>query len=176
MQRQDGFKGGIQTGTTAYDASSKSLDQMVKKVSKELQRELPMFTYMRKLPKEMIAGNLAACEPDGGVWFNKDGKLVAAFEAKKQGPRGNAHERWFMNREIIRNINPDARYVTFCVREGVLQESSMYKGLSFALAVENKDVHSWNILHSTGVSFFGKVNGFGEEFIKEVMWDTITMK
>ena len=80
-----------------------------------------------------------------------------------------------MNREIIRNINPDARYVTFCTREGVLQESSMYKGLSFALAVENKDVHSWNILHSTGVSFFGKVNGFGEEFIKEVMWDTITM-
>lgn len=120
-QREKGFNGGIQNGTTAFDDDSKRLDTYLKESYKSLKEDFPDFEVVGMFNKQMkldLVGD--ACfgfAPDGGVWF-KDGKLVAVFEAKKQGKGGNAYERWWDNAMTAKYINPDVKYVTFCTGEG----------------------------------------------------------
>lgn len=108
---------GIQKGTTAYDEMSRSIDKHVRDLRDELQNSFPNLTMKKKLLKEEIPYGKGACSPDGGLWF-KEGKLVAAFEAKKQGDKGNAIDRWYKNFYVCQKINPEISYVTFAIGEG----------------------------------------------------------
>lgn len=121
-QRVDGFKGGIQAGTTAFDKDSKLLDKQLKEARVKLSNnENNTLTCVAKFSKEqklnLVGDDCFGFAPDGGAWF-KDGNLVAVFEAKKQGLRGNAYERWWDNAVTAKHINPDVVYVTFCSGPG----------------------------------------------------------
>jgi hypothetical protein len=115
------FRGGIQKGTTAFDEASKQLDSFVKDAAKIVASRHPNVKMVKQLTKEMkikyFGDDCFGFAPDGGAWFIGD-KLVAVFEAKKQGRGGNAFERWYDNATTARHINNDVIYVTFCSGEG----------------------------------------------------------
>ena len=62
--------------------------------------------------------------PDGGAWYTQDplegGKLVAVFEAKKQGKvvvtHVNVGGRMLLSAKLL--STPMCSYVTFCAGEG----------------------------------------------------------
>jgi hypothetical protein len=170
------MNGGIQKGTTAYDSHSRTLNQQLTLAKRELAEELigRGYTMLPRLAASKVPGGFEGMAPDGGIWYDRSGKIVAVFEGKKQGSKGNAHERWYKNNAIISHLNPLAKYVTFCCGAGVLRESTMYKCFGFALARERKKPCSWNKLHSTGVSFFGSEHGFTVEQLKTIMRESIT--
>lgn len=118
-QRDEGFNGGVKPGTTAFDEDSRRLDEYLKEMRDSI--IAPEFTMVKQFDTQMKEASLGedcfGFAPDGGAWF-KNGKLVAVFEAKKQGKGGNANERWFKNASIAYHINPDVKYVTFCTGEG----------------------------------------------------------
>jgi hypothetical protein len=116
-QRDEGFRGGIQKGTNATDALAKEMDNHCKILRDELAMLFPNLKMKKRLNKKDIPYGRGACAPDGGLWF-KDGKLVVAFEAKKQGKGGNAIDRWYKNNYICHKINPEVSYVTFAAGPG----------------------------------------------------------
>ena len=110
-------------------------------------------------------------------------KLIAVFEGKKQGCLGNAIERWFNNYTIVRAINPNSCYVTFCAGEG----ASVY---TLPDGKPNPDMYSngmpmWkalNIVHyengynkfvPNGNSCYMSKDGFTIEFIHKVMQEVL---
>jgi hypothetical protein len=120
-QRDSTFKGGIQKGTTAFDVASKKLDKQLKESFDVLSKSYSQYEVCKQFTKEMkikyIGDDCFGFAPDGGAWF-KNGKLVAVFEAKKQGKLGNANERWYDNADTAKYINKDVVYVTFCSGAG----------------------------------------------------------
>jgi len=162
---------GIKKGTVAYDEHSSRLNNQLTIAKNELEEKLSSLGYMlkRRLRREEVPGGLEGINPDGGIWCDSTGKVVAIFEAKKQGSSGNAHERWYKNQSVASYLYPDVKYVTFCCGSGVSKKSTMYKGFGFALARELKDPHSWNVLHDKGVSFFRKKSGYTTKQIKKIM-------
>lgn len=174
MAHHNTFKGGIQPGTVATDAAAKAMDDNAKsamiKVASMLRTVFPELTVQPKLDQSQIPGGVGSCAPDGGVWFFK-GVLIAAFESKKQGAKGNAIERWFKNNFIIRSINPTATYVTFASGEGVIAGNPIHRILHIAhcanTGVMNEVKVGVNNLHSN-------INGFSEAEMVEIMVQTIT--
>ena len=79
--------GGIQPGMVAMDDHARKLDTSLKNISRSLVNEMRQLGYEYKSKLEQNQERLIGCEPDGGLWF-KDGKLIAVFEAKKQGAGG----------------------------------------------------------------------------------------
>lgn len=116
------FKGGIKKGSTAFDVESKKLDDSAKVARDDLAKTLLHLTMYKKMPDEMkhdiFGANCLGFSPDGGLWVDKTGKLVACFECKKQGTLGNAYERWWDNAVTAKYINPDVVYLTFCSGPG----------------------------------------------------------
>ena len=102
------FRGGIKKGTMAWDTDSLALDKMVNTISNDLAKDPDVIaaglTRQYKLKQDQMPCGVGSCAPDGGVWF-KNGKLFAAFEAKKQNDAGNAEERWYDNATLLREIN-----------------------------------------------------------------------
>ena len=157
MAHHKNFKGGIQPGTVATDEKAKKLDKAAKVAAKTLaplmEKKYPKLSFQEKLDKSQIPGGVGACAPDGGVWLYDD-KIIAVFESKKQGSRGNAIERWFKNNFVIRKTSPDATYVTFTCGEGALPSGPIYKAL--------------HIAHSGGDGVFNKTEaGKNNCFYKE---------
>jgi len=111
------FRGGIQPGTTAFDAESLDLDTSVKAIAKQLAQEYTQFSTIWQMNHAQkmawVGDDCFGFAPDGGAWFYRD-ELVAVFEAKKQGLAGNAQERWWDNACTAKYINDDVRYHTFC--------------------------------------------------------------
>jgi hypothetical protein len=165
-QRENGFRGGIQKGMCATDAAARKLDEQCKTLKDKLAEEFPALQLQRKLTKDQIPGNKGACEPDGGVWL-RDGKVVAVFEAKKQGTGGNAIERWFKNNYICRLINPDVCYVTFCSGEGARPDHVLEKTLNVAhLDGFNKFVENKN-------SCYLSEDGYNNEEVEKIMREVL---
>jgi hypothetical protein len=161
---------GIQPGTCATDEKARQLDSDCKGAAQVvlslLKDRYPNLKFEKKLSKQYIPGGLGACAPDGGVWFDGD-KLVAAFEAKKQGNGGNAIERWFKNNYICRNVNPNVFYVTFATGPGACIEGVIHKTLNVAhLSGVNKLVPKSN-------SLFLQPNGFTKDEIIAIMVETL---
>jgi hypothetical protein len=162
-QRDSKFKGGIQAGTVAMDSYARNLDNQCKQIKNTLAESYSStLTMQRKLRKDQIPGGLGACEPDGGLWF-RNGKLVAVFEAKKQGRGGNAIERWFKNNYIARLINPNVCYVTFCIGEGAAEGCVLRKTLDVA------HLEGFDQFNKNKNSAYFSVNGFTEEEISDIM-------
>lgn len=126
---------GIQPGTCATDEHARRIDSDCRGASKIafglLKERYPDLRLVNKLLKSQIPGNKGACQPDGGLWFIKD-KLVAVFEAKKQGAGGNAIERWYKNNYICRLISPEVSYVTFAIGPGARLNGIIHCCLSIA--------------------------------------------
>lgn len=124
---------GIQLGQRAADAEAIAMDAGLKAAARQAYIELaiPGLTIQHKLKQDQIPGNIGSCAPDGLLWLYK-GKLIAAFEAKKQGTIGNALERWFCNNYICRLIAPNISYITFCCGEGALPGGTMERILNIA--------------------------------------------
>ena len=164
-QRNIGFNGGIQNGTTAYDRDSHKLDQQVKNCRDKLQRQFPQLTMVTRLSKEqkiqLVGDDCFGFAPDGGCWF-KDGKLIAVFEAKKQGRAGNAHERWWDNAVTAKYINPDVYYITFCTREGAKEGECLEKMSRKA-----------KIMMGSRYRFHLQPEGFTETEVFELMQETL---
>ena len=159
------MKGGIQKGTTAFDAESLKLDKFVKDAAKELQEEFPhlrcvmQFSYIDKL--ETVGQDCFGFAPDGGAWFHED-KLIAVFEAKKQGKGGNANERWWDNAVTAQYINKDVIYTTFCTG----------KGAEFGNNLERMSRKA-NIMLGENFQFVLKPEGMTYNEIKNQMRDTL---
>jgi hypothetical protein len=163
-QRDKNFKGGIKKNTVATDTVAKKLDTQCKTLKESISVE--GLTMQKKIRQDQIPGEIGACEPDGGAWF-EGGKLVAVFEGKKQGERGNAIDRWFKNNFVCRDINPDVCYVTFCVGEGAGDGKVMQKTLNIA------HLSGVNQFNPNGNSVYYSVDGFTNEFIENVMKEVL---
>lgn len=168
-QRTDNFKAGIQAGQTAYDDASKAMDVDCKMASKELEEELRSlgYHYNYKIEKELKEqyNIFVGCEPDGGAWFDSNGKLVLVCEGKKQGTRGNAIERWSKNYMIATRLNPDVRYVTFGRGPGFAEDEYCYR---FAKTFMEPG-QEFNVLYPKGASWFIKVDGFTRQELVDII-------
>lgn len=156
--------GGIQPGTTAWDNQSLKHDKVVRLASKEaekiLQERYPGITRHNKVSKDSLPTGFGACSPDGGVWYYQD-KLIAAFEAKKQGPRGNAIERWYKNYFLIKEINDRCPLVTYAIGEGVRYGNPIHVILHAAHRGQ------YNTFRPDGPSCFLDEEGFTFEEIRD---------
>jgi hypothetical protein len=172
--------GGIQPGTVATDAAARKLDGQCKKLKNSLYQELkqiyPDLVVQKKLTKDQIPGGIGACEPDGGAWFYL-GVLIAIFEGKKQGDRGNAIERWFKNNFICRLINQNVSYVTFCTGAGAYRIwDKILNKLTYGTIV-----HGLNVAHLDGFdkynpgknSAYLRSDGFETEEIYAIMKEVL---
>lgn len=174
MAHHNTFKGGIQRGTTAFDEQSKAMDDNAKaamiRVADALKALYPGLKVQSKLDQSQIPGGIGSCAPDGGVWFY-NGELIACFESKKQGDKGNAIERWFKNNFIVRAINPTATYVTFASGEGVIAGNPIHRILHIAhqglYGVMGEVQVGTNNLHC-------KIDGFSVDEMSDIMVQTIT--
>jgi hypothetical protein len=178
------FRGGIQKGTKAWDDDSLALDNLVGKIAKELSKDPDViaagYVYQYKLKQDQMPCGVGACKPDGGVWFKYDdlmseGKLVAAFEAKKQNDAGNAEERWYDNATLLREINKDINYVTFVSGSAAYFNGRGKKngafGKSFARRVWNKesDTFEFNQYREGKDSIYLSINGHEENEVRSIM-------
>lgn len=148
-QRQDGFRGGIQPGTTAGNLSSRQLDDL----TREYIQALPFSTrWLKGLSANELrtalttrlddTSRIAGFRPDGGIFVDQGRRPVVAIECKFQGQRGNAIERWYKNFAISQRLGIK-RYVTFCLGDGFFDGRSAERTLGTAVAVfepNKKDV------------------------------------
>jgi hypothetical protein len=173
------FHGGIQKGTMAWDEESKKLDGQLNRIAHQLKDDSQIvkagITFQKKLTKAQVPGGMVGCAPDGGCWF-KDGVLIAAFEAKKQGERGNAIERWYKNWSVLRRINQSITYVTFtsglgAVKTGPIGRTLAHAVLSGKLNSDGSfdETPSFNKLRIGKDSVFMNPKGFSDEEIFKVM-------
>jgi len=162
-QREKDFRGGIQTGTTAYDEESKRLDFYLKECKNEIKLDqFEVYSLLSKQMKlELVGLDCFGFAPDGGVWF-KNGKLVAVFEAKKQGKGGNAYERWWDNAVTAKHINPDVKYVTFCTGAGAGEGECLDKLRQKA-----------EIMMGDGYVFYNQVEPFTKQQVYDIMVKTL---
>ena len=173
MGHYSNFKGGIQEGTTAIDEQSRQMDNNVKNAAEVaytlLSAKYPELTFQKKLDQSQIPGGIGSCAPDGGIWFYKD-TIIAVFEGKKQGAKGNAIERWYKNHFIIRALSPNATYVTFASGDGVVAGNPIHRILHIAhqgmFGVINQVKAQCNNLHC-------KVDGFSVNEMIEIIEETI---
>ena len=159
MAHYNTFKGGIQKGTVAFDEQSKAMDDNAKSAM-----NVAFVLLSAKYP-----GGIGSCAPDGGVWFY-NGELIACFESKKQGDKGNAIERWYKNNFIVRAINPSATYVTFASGAGVIAGNPIHRILHIAhqgaYGTIGEIAVGVNNLHC-------KVEGFSVEEMVSIMIETV---
>ena len=106
-------------GDLATTDSSRDIDEKCSGASKEVAKYFKEHFIRRYQlsPSEWIRYYGEHCggfRPDGGFWIlKKTGKIVAAFEAKKEDEGGNANERWNDNPLTASVINSDCIYHTF---------------------------------------------------------------
>jgi hypothetical protein len=174
LKTEKKMAGGIQKGTIAMDKNARKLDKQVRVQSKlvfeELKKEYPELVRLPKLLKKHFVYD-GACQPDGGVFFFED-KLIAAFEAKKQGPRGNAIERWFKNWFHINRLSAgdSCPLLTFATGEGTLPNNPIYKTLL--------EVHAgvYNKFRDNGPSCFLQQKNFTNDEIFQIMMDYLRIQ
>lgn len=158
--------GGIQVGTTAFDAESKKLDDQTKSARDLLAEQFPGVRMIKRMISKMkidlVGDDCFGFAPDGGAWFIND-KLVAAFESKKQGTKGNACERWWDNAVTAKHINKDVIYVTFCSGGGAEPGE-----------VLDKLRRKATIMMGDGFKFIMSPDGFSQKQIESVMRDVLS--
>lgn len=124
-QRQNGFNSGVHDGESASSVDSTGLEKITRGALEALRSKFVAGVTWRKgiagdelktMLGSRLAANIAGMSPDGGMFF-KNGQLLMVIECKKQGPKGNAIERWFKN-WLMADALSCKRYVTLCMRDG----------------------------------------------------------
>jgi hypothetical protein len=171
-QRIGAYNGGVQPGTSATTSESRTIDLALKNAANNAFAELSLnYPELEKRAKIVLPSDCKSAQPDGGAWYYQ-GELIAVFEAKKQGRKGNACERWFANWRIAKHVNPDSSYVTFVTREGASEGTSTWKTFNTALLLDGRD-REWNVYNPGGVSFYGNVEGFDLGTVTSVMIECV---
>ena len=97
-------------------AVAKKLDKFTKQASRNvfdrLSPRYPDLEHKKKLEPKEIPGGIGSCEPDGGIWSYL-GNIIASMEGKSQDLKGNAGQRWYNNKDILRTLAPNITYITF---------------------------------------------------------------
>lgn len=158
-------------GAFATTKKSKQLDQAVKKAAHKLAREFASQGVIcrQKIDNVETPGGGASCAPDGGLWYI-NGKILASFEAKYQGKRGNADERWHKNWNILRILNENIIYVTFAAGESV--HNQFRKNINIALYEYGND-NKFNQTHLRGPSLYLDEAGFTDKQVEDIMRSVI---
>ena len=137
---------------------------MVKSVGRKLQHDFTGITMQKKLSKNDFANYFGyvpldkGCEPDGGIWFY-DGLPVFVVEAKNEGKKGNAHQRWWENANIISHMNPECIYYTLATGTGCRAKWVDMQNMSYKIFNKKSQLDTrWSL----------KENGFTEEEVKEI--------
>ena len=132
----------MQLGTTAHTTESLRLEAAVRAAVAELADAFDGLEWRRGYTGAELAAllgipdaRIAGVEPDGGVWV-RDGRPVVVAEAKRQGERGNAIERWYKNWSVFRRLGVRT-YVTFCAGDGFFDHNSAQRIIETAVAVED---------------------------------------
>jgi hypothetical protein len=164
-------KGGIQKGSTASSEKSVRLDKQCKNAAQRLAKEISGYTKGHWKKKKLFEGVESGCMPDGGLWFDIEGKVKVAFEAKHQGNHGNAQERHAKNYIIAkahRGIN--FKYITVMTGAGAAPNGVLDKYAQTMLYCENSPGNrDTNIIHPDGLSFILKPEGFTDQEIEELL-------
>lgn len=146
-QRLPGFNGGIQSGTSATGSESSDTEKLLRKAASQLNvgaettwvPGLSAATIAERLGLAGSESELSGVYPDGGIWLLKDsGDVLVAAEAKRQGPAGNAIERWFKNYSVLRALGVRV-FVTVCTGGGFFDGNSAQRTLQLAIAMEESD-------------------------------------
>ena len=156
-------------GKVATTVKSKKLDTMVKTFRDNLKHEFNGFTVQNKLTENNFADFLGykpldkGCEPDGGIWFY-NGLPVLVIEAKHEDKKGNAHQRWWENANLISHMNPKCIYHTLatgtgCREKWVDMENITYQTLNKRNLLDTR----WTL----------KENGFTYEEVKEIFMSSL---
>lgn len=165
--------GGIQKGTSATSVESAQLDADMRIAAKQamdiLAPDYPRLTWARDI-KRANDYCVGMC-PDGGCWYY-DGKLIMVAEAKYQGPKGNAAERWYKNYFMAFRRNPEVSYLTFVSGAGSAEKVSARKIFTTCLAELDMPL-TWDIINPGAPSFYGKTYGFEMDNIVSVMVECI---
>ena len=148
-QRDIGFNGGIQAGTTASSFESCQLEKIVSSYIQDNYSICFPYFWDRGMSGQEICDKLgidnpapiAGVYPDGGIFFNKYDEPVLAFECKKQGKNGNAVERWYKNAAILTRLGIK-RYVTFCEGEGFFNNNSAERILTGAIYLDSSNTNN----------------------------------
>lgn len=172
------FRGGIQRGTVATDAEAAAIDKQLRKINRQLLTEfdIPDLTWQPKLYKHQQPTGNESCAPDGGIWLYKD-QVIFASEAKKQGSKGNAIDRWYRPFNTLKLVNPDFFYVTFARGAGVLEGNPIYNTLYQSVEGKYNTIRqkSDKFPHFDNNSVFLNVDGFDDNFIKEKIRTILTL-
>jgi hypothetical protein len=147
-QRDSHFKGGIQKGTSATSSASTSTEKVLKSSVQKVKNSLPGVIWKPEIKGPQLekffgieGANLSGIRPDGGVWVNQpDGQILCAAEAKKQGVKGNAIERWYKNFTVLNSLGAYV-YLTICIGDGFFDNNSAQKIMEMALASERDERH-----------------------------------
>jgi hypothetical protein len=147
-QRLPGFNGGIQPGTSATGTESSGTEKLLRQAAARITAGslelswvpgLSAATLAERLGLNASAADLAGVYPDGGIWLLKDGnEILVAAEAKRQGPAGNAIERWFKNYSVLKALGVRV-FVTLCTGDGFFDGNSAQRTLQLAVAMEESD-------------------------------------
>ena len=103
-------------GSVASTEESIYLDTLLKETSQEVSKNNLHIDFSSQVRFDDLdgLGTIKYILPDGGAFYIGN-KLIAVFEAKKQGSKGNAIERWYKNNIWCREfINPEVSYITIC--------------------------------------------------------------
>lgn len=173
-QRQNGFYGGIQTGTVAASAKSIKLDSSLKvaapRVFEVLSKDYPKLSFSRDEKRAAI--DEVGASPDGGIFYY-DGVPIAAFEGKHQGKGGNAIERWFKNYVFFICKNPNISYLTFATGEGVDEGGAVLKNFNTHMRQNLNRPAEYNVINPGSCSFYLSADGFEMDTVQEVMAECI---
>jgi hypothetical protein len=159
-QRQPGFNGGIQTGTTAGSLESSTSEQHLRNAAEKITSAsagshwvpgLSSETLKRLLKIDDDEFEVTGVYPDGGIWlFSHAGTPLVAAEAKSQGVTGNAIERWFKNYCALTAIGV-RRFVTVCTGDGFFDGNSAQRTMQLAAVLDRATTGScgtddiWNV-------------------------------
>lgn len=138
-QRQPGFHGGVQVGTSAASNDSK-LTESIPYILIQANMAYIETHYHLHWKKRMDAaeiksrknpafkGKNVGMNPDGGFFLDSNENIVLVIECKHQGKVGNACERWDKNAHSA-YVMGALRYMTICTGEGFYNENTAERTL-----------------------------------------------
>jgi hypothetical protein len=145
-QRTGGYRGGIKPGTPATSPTSATLETVLRQAVTIAREAFPHLHWRPGYTATELADllgvpapALAGLRPDGGIFTDPaTGTPVLAAEAKKQGPAGNAIERWYKNHALLAALGTPIT-LTFCLGEGFFDANPAQRILQTALALDPGD-------------------------------------